>query len=455
MPPFGVGLATPSVRRVTLDNGLRVLVHEIHTAPLASVWCWYRVGSKDEGTGLTGASHWVEHMNFKGTANIPRDRMKGIVERFGGTWNGYTWIDQTTYFETVARDALDEMLFLEAERMTSCLYDPEEVESERTVIISEMQGAENDPDQLLEVEVTAAAFRAHTYRHPTIGWLGDLRSMTRDDLYQHYRRFYTPDNATLVIVGDVETDEALRLVDRRFGPIPPGGGVKRVRSVEPPQRGERRVRVEREGTTAYLKVAWHAPAVADADFFAMLVLDAVLTGAKGLNIWSSFRGSAPQRRARLYRALVERGVASAVSGALLPTSEPFLYGVSVTATDGTPLASVEQAFDEAIERVRADGITRDELERAQRQLRARFVFETDSVTNTAHQLGYFQTVASLEVLTSLASRLAAVTLDQVAEVARRRLVATTRTVGWFQPLPPGTAPAPDDTSAGPSGPVSA
>ena len=122
-------------------------------------------------------------MNFKGTVNIPREQMKGIVERFGGMWNGYTWIDQTTYLETAGRDALDQLLFIEAERMANGLYESEDCESERTVIISELQGGENDPDQLLDQEVTATAFRAHPYRHPTIGWLPDLRSMTRDDLY--------------------------------------------------------------------------------------------------------------------------------------------------------------------------------------------------------------------------------------------------------------------------------
>ena len=192
-------------RRERLQNGLNVLVHEVHTAPLVSVWCWYRVGSRDERPGRTGASHWVEHMNFKGTRNIPRDQMKGIVERFGGMWNGYTWIDQTTYLETAGRDALDQLLFIEAERMANGLYEPDECESERTVIISELQGGENDPDQLLDQEVTATAFRAHPYRHPTIGWLPDLRSMTRDDLYGHYRRYYIPNNATLVVAGDVET----------------------------------------------------------------------------------------------------------------------------------------------------------------------------------------------------------------------------------------------------------
>src|SRR5262245_16215815 len=228
-------LAAPVVREAVLDNGLRVLIQEVHTAPLASVWCWYKVGSKDEGLGLTGVSHWVEHMNFKGTRNIPRDQVKGIIEQFGGTWNGYTWIDQTTYLETASRDALDRMLFIEAERMSASLYEPEDCESERTVIISELKGGENDPEQLLDIELTATAFRSHPYKHPTIGWLRDLETMTRDDLYGHYRRYYIPNNATLVIVGDVDTDAAVARVAHHFGSIRPGDDVPRVKAVEPPQ----------------------------------------------------------------------------------------------------------------------------------------------------------------------------------------------------------------------------
>src|SRR5436190_146427 len=283
------------VRTAYLDNGLKILTKELHTAPLVSVWCWYRVGSGDEQPGMTGVSHWVEHMNFKGTVNIPRDEMKGIVERFGGTWNGYTWIDQTTYLETAGKDALDTLLFIEAERMAHGLYEPAECESERTVIISELQGGENDPDQLLDTEVTASAFRAHPYRHPTIGWIEDLRAMTRDDLYGYYRRHYVPSNATLVVVGDVDADAVLKGAQARFGAIAAGEPLRRARPAEPRQLGERRVRIERAGTTAYLKYAWHAPAATDPDFFPMLVLDAALTGAKGLNIWNSFRGALPQR----------------------------------------------------------------------------------------------------------------------------------------------------------------
>ena len=416
-----------------LDNGLKVLVHEVHTAPLASVWCWYKVGSKDEVTGLTGVSHWVEHMNFKGTTNIPREQVKGIIEKFGGSWNGYTWIDQTTYMETASTAGLDRMLFVEAERMANCLYDPEDCESERTVIISELQGGENDPDNLLEQEVIAAAYKVHPYRHPTIGWLSDLQTMTRDDLYQYYRRNYVPNNATVVVVGDVDADDVLRRVEKQFGGIPSGTAPRRVSVVEPEQLGERRVEVSRPGTTAYLKLAYRAPAVGDSDFFPMLVLDAILTGAKGINLWSSFRTAPPQRSARLYRALVERRLASTVGAGLLPTEHPFLYLISATAMEGVALHEVEAAATDALSEVARTGITGRELEKARNQLRARLVFENDSVTNLGHQLGYFETVASLDLYQEAASRIAAVTEDAVNRVAKKYLRSDQRTVGWFSP----------------------
>jgi zinc protease len=430
---------TSPLRAATFDNGLKVLVREEHTAPLASVWCWYKVGSKDERPGLTGVSHWVEHMNFKGTANIPRDKVKGIIEQFGGAWNGYTWIDQTTYFETATRDALDRMLFIEAERMASCLYDPEDCESERTVIISELQGGENDPDQLLDQELTATAFKAHTYRHPTIGWLSDLRSMTREDLFGYYRRYYVPNNATLVIVGDVETDDVLRRAERQFGSIQPGSSPARQSTVEPEQNGERRLTIRKEGTTAYLKVGYHAPAVTEPMFLPMLLLDAVLSGAKGVNLWTSFRVPPPQRKSRLYRALVETGLASSAQGQMLPTAQPFLYAISATATDGTSLAAVEAALLEELSRVRQSGISGAELERARAQLQARLVFDNDSVTNIAHQLGYFETIGSVDIFTGLAGNIDAVTLEQVNDAARALLVESNRTVGWFDPVPVGRA----------------
>jgi zinc protease len=421
------------VRETVLDNGLKVLVQEVHTAPLASVWCWYRVGSKDEGPGVTGVSHWCEHMNFKGTTNIPRDQVKGIIEKFGGSWNGYTWIDQTTYLETASKDALDRMLFIEAERMDACLYDPVDCESERTVIISELQGGENDPEQLLDIEVTAAAFKVHPYHHPTIGWLTDLQSMTRDDLYGHYRRYYVPSNATLVIVGDVDTDDVLKKAEQQFGRIASGSAPPRIRQVEPEQHGERRVVLRKQGTTAYWKAAFHAPAFEDESFFPLLVADAVMNGAAGLNIWSGGGVSRPQRSARLYRALVDKGLASSVTGALMPTQHPYVYCIYASVAEGQALSAVEEVVLSEIDRLRSGGITPDELKKVQAQLRARFVYDGDSVTDIAHQIGYFETISSWWAYHALRNRLDAVTIEQVQAAAVKYLTPSNRTIGWFEP----------------------
>jgi zinc protease len=224
-------------------------------------------------------------------------------------------------------------------------------------------------------------------------------------------------------------------VESHFGGIPEGPEPGRLRTIEPEQSGERRLTIRREGTTAYLKIACHAPSAADPLFLPALLLDAVLTGAKGINLWSSFRVPPPQRRARVYRALVEPGLASSVSGALLPTAEPFLYTVSATATDGVALSSIEEALAGELERVRRDAVTPAELETAKSQLQAQLVFDSDSITNIAHQIGYFETIASVDVFTGLAPRINAVSLDQVADAARMLFAASNRTVGWFEPLP--------------------
>ena len=362
-------------------------------------------------------------MNFKGTINIPRDDMKGMVERLGGMWNGYTWIDQTTYLETAGRDALDQMLYLEAERMANGLYAPADIESERTVIISELQGGENDPEQLLDTEVTATAFRSHPYRHPTIGWLEDLQRMRRDDLYQHYRQYYIPNNATLVVVGDVELDDVLRRVEQRFGAIPSGSEAgtgshassrRRWASGAWSSSGRARPPTSRSRGTR--------PRPPHPDFFPMLVLDAALTGAKGVNLWASFPGLVPQRKARLYTALVEGGLASSVERR--------------TAADlaAVPLLAVADrhrrrpAAGSRVGRCSRrssgcgrKGVTEAETARARKQLRARLVFENDSVTNIAHQLGYFDTVVGPEFLAGLQAGIDRVTAEQVSDVARRRL----------------------------------
>ena len=333
-------------------------------------------------------------MNFKGTANIPREQMKGIVERFGGMWNGYTWIDQTTYMETAGRAALDQMLFLEAERMANGLYDPAECESERTVIISELQGGENDPDQLLDTEVTAtrvpgASVRASDDRMARRPQVDDarrpLRPLSAASTSRTTRR--SSSWGTWMPTTCCGAPRSISAASRRAR-SPSAFASKSPRSLA---SGGSSSNVK--ARPAIVKMVFHAPAARDADFFPMLVLDAVLTGAKGVNLWSSFRGSPPQRKARLYTALVECGLASAVSGALLPTEQPFLYTLSFTAMEGRGARHASRP--RCRPRSSACGPRASTPPRSRgrkRQLRARLVFENDSVTNVAHQLGYFETV---------------------------------------------------------------
>ncbi|RME55170.1 MAG: insulinase family protein, partial [Caldilineae bacterium] len=224
-----------------LENGLQVIVQESHAAPVASFWVFYRVGSRNELPGRTGISHWVEHMLFKGTERYPQGAFDKAVARAGGIFNGMTGDDWTTYFETFPADRIELALDVESDRMANAVFDPEEVESERTVILSEREGSENSYRWLLNTEVQATAFQAHGYRHPVIGWKEDLLAMGRDDLYNHYQTFYTPNNAVAVAVGDFNAVAMAEQIERYFGSIQPGPTLPAIQVREPQQRAERRV----------------------------------------------------------------------------------------------------------------------------------------------------------------------------------------------------------------------
>ena len=372
-------------------------------------------------------------MNFKGTEGISREDLKVWIERAGGAWNGYTWIDQTTYFETLSSDALDLALHIESERMTSCIYEEDEFESERSVIIAELQGNQNNPAYLLGVDVAAEAFRTHPYGWPTIGWLSDLETMSRNDLYNHYRNYYVPNNATLVIVGDIEPKEALRSVQQYFGSIERGNSPPSVQTREPEQKGERRVSVERPGTTCYLDVAFHAPAVRDEDFVPLLVADAVLSGGKGINLWAGGFGRDARTTSPLYQALVEPELVAAVSSALLPTEQPYLYSISATVRDGVSESTVEDALFTVFDSLASERSTDHNLQKAKNQLLTQLAFDDEGVTRIGHQLGYFSTVADWKMIFEIEEQIKSVTAENIRDVVARRLVSSRRTVGWFRP----------------------
>ncbi|HMN31169.1 MAG TPA: pitrilysin family protein, partial [Caldilineaceae bacterium] len=330
-------MAKPLLTKQTLKNGMPVILGESHDAPVASFWIYYRVGSRNERSGHTGISHWVEHMLFKGTERFPRGELDKAVARAGGVFNAMTSQDWTTYFQTFPSDRIELALQIESDRMANSLFDPEETESERTVIISEREGSENSYLYLLNEEVQAAAHPAHSYHHPIIGWKADLLSMTRDDLYGHYRSFYTPNNAIAVVVGDFDTAEMLAKIEHYFGEIPPGPPVPLLRLEDPEQRAERRILLRGSDLTSYLILAFPAPQATDADFFPLMIMDAVLSGAKGMGM-----GAAGNNRSnRLYRALVDTQLAVAVQSGYQPTIDPDLFSFSVTLAPDVAHAQIE------------------------------------------------------------------------------------------------------------------
>lgn len=419
-----------TIHKHTLANGLTVILKESRRAPVTTFWVWYRVGSRDEVPGITGIAHWVEHMLFKGSAAFPKGEIDTQIARNGGVMNGFTWLDFTTFFETLPSDRIDLGLQIEADRMVSSLFDPQEIEPERTVIISERQGAENSPTFLLGEEVVGAAFRVHPYHHDTIGALCDLETIGRDDLWRHYQTYYGPNNAVAVVVGDFGLEEMLARVERWFGSIPARSEPRAVNRPEPPQRGERRVSLEGPGSTAYLQVAYHAPAATDPDFFPMLVATSILTGASGMNL---FDPGPPNRSSRLYKTLVETGLAAGVSGSLPAMLDPFLYDVTVTARTGRTIGEVETALDAEIDRIAREPISGQELRAAVKQAQAQFAYSSESVTNQGFWLGYSSVVADTGWFESFLDRLSAVTVDDVARVAKAYLARRNRIVGHYIP----------------------
>ncbi|MDW8270465.1 MAG: pitrilysin family protein, partial [Anaerolineae bacterium] len=232
---------TDGLRTAVLDNGLQVLLREVHRMPIVALLLAYRVGSRQEAPGYSGISHWVEHMLFKGTSTHPQGGFDRLIQREGGVFNGFTSIDWTVYYEMLPADRIELALRIESDRMTNGLFDPQEVETERGVILAEREGRENQPRFLLREQVHSLSFVRHPYRNPVIGWKEDLQRLTRDDLYRHYRTYYVPNNAVIAAVGDFETDAMLDRIAAWFGPLPAGPANDYTPPPEPPPRGERRV----------------------------------------------------------------------------------------------------------------------------------------------------------------------------------------------------------------------
>ncbi len=422
-----------TVLQSTLPNGLKVILKPVRHVPIVSTWMWYRVGSRNEVEGRTGLSHWVEHMMFKGSTRFPKGSIMRAVDRHGGYVNAMTSHDFTAYYATLPSAAAELALQIEADRMTGALFDPDEVAAERTVIISEREGSENEPAYVLTEEMTAAAFRVHPYHHQTIGWKEDLLALSRDDLYEHYRQHYAPNNAVLVAVGDLEPEAWLARIDALFGALEAAPRPHALARPEPPQRGERHVTVRLPGSTSLVRVSHHTPPVSHADYLPLVVADAVLSGGKAM---FSFQAT-QARSARLYRALVETELASSASSSYHASLDPYLFTIGATVREGVDPAAVERAILNEVDRLRQELVSADELAVAIRQTQAQFAYSSETVTSQALTLGLLEIVDRHERMDTVLAELAQVTPADVQRVAQTYLVPDESVVGIFVPSEPG------------------
>lgn len=420
-----------------LDNGLRLLIREIHTAPIVSCWVWYGIGSRNELPGKTGLSHWVEHMQFKGTAQRSASWMDHSIARLGGHWNAFTSPDWTTYFETLPANALETALALEADRMRGSLFEPGEVETERTVILSEREGMENEPLFRLNEAVQLRAFQRHPYRNEVIGAKEDLLALTREDLYGHYQNYYQPANALVCLAGDINPEKAFALTRQYFGHLESEPADKLIPAPEDDLPAFDRVDLSGPGDATFVEVAWRAPKADSEDFFAFTILESLLTGPSSLNMFGG--GGISNRTSRLYLALVEKELAVSVGGNLNANVDPGSFTINLTKHPARSVRRLLSALDAQIEKIQSEPITQAEIDRAVKQAKALFAYGSDNITNQAFWMGYANSFADYSWFAEYVERLAAVSPEQVRNTAGKYLRPDARVIGVYTPKGTGGA----------------
>jgi zinc protease len=428
---FGAGAwaaASTPITESTLPNGLRILVKTDRRAPVVVCMVWYRVGSIDEVNGTTGVAHVLEHMMFKGTKAVPAGEYSRIIAEAGGRDNAFTSRDYTGYFQTLHKSQLGLAMKLEADRMSNLALSADEFAKEIRVVMEERRWRTDDrPRALVYEQMMAAALKAHPYRSPIIGWMSDLEMMRVDDAQAFYDRWYAPNNATLVIVGDVSTQEVEKLAAQYFGPI--RKKVLPVRKItdEPAQLGPQQLTVRAPAELPYVLMAYHAPNLRDpnADWepYALEMLANVLDGNEA---------------ARLNRNLVRsERIASSTDASYDGIGRgPGMFLLSATPTAGKTVQDAEQALRREVQKLVKDGVTEDELQRVKAQAVASHVYERDSMFFQARQIGSFDMVGLPPTLMDLfVEKLKLVTAEQVQAVAKKYLVDERLTVAYLDPQP--------------------
>lgn len=424
------------IEEFTLENGLQVLLKPVPSSSAVSTWIFYKVGSRNEKMGTTGASHWCEHMLFKGGGKLKKGEVHTLVSSEGGRNNAFTDHDITAYYETLPKDRLDLGLFIESERMANSAFESDEVESERQVIISEREGSENFPQYLLREEIFATAYHQHPYMWPVVGWKEDLKNMTRNDLYQHYRHYYHPNNAILVVCGNFDPTAASSEIRKLFSKIPAGEKIpNKIPFRELPQKGERVVKLNQPGTLNYLAFAYHVPEITHEDAPALLVLSAVLGGWHGLI--GFFGDRFVPKTNRLYKRLVEGNVASEVNTYFPVNIDPNLLYFDLTLNPDVSMKAARESFFSEIDRIGDVPPDESEMNVAYNQIRAWHAYENDGISLQALSLGYMERIQSRNLAESLVQRSLKTGPDDIRNAARRYLSETNRIVGEYNSISGG------------------
>lgn len=410
-----------------LDNGLTVILLEDRNFPVVSVQSLYRVGARDETTGQTGLAHFLEHMAFRASESFPGTGVVSEIYALGGEWHGYTWIDQTTYFATVPSEHLDTLLRIESERLSRLTIDAADMEAERGAVLAEMHSYENDPATVLFDALLFTSFLGHPYRNNTIGWQSDIENLRHEDVVAFYRRHYVPANAVIAVAGDFDADAVSQRITELFGNIEKRPATLLPHTIEPPQTGERRVRLSGPAELKHFKIAYRAPSASSADFPAFLVLQDWLGGGSGVSFLQNDWGTSVRPDSLLEAA------ADDLTTWFPPSAQDYVFVISGSAAADAIEAAIEAAIELRVamaRNARPDAAAHAE---SIKRILDELVFDVETTEDAAHQLAYFDGLGALDVLLALPETLQAVTPEDVQRVARRYLRPEQRTIGWWSP----------------------
>ena len=419
----------PETHEFNLSNGLKLIVREDHRAPTVAHMVWYRAGSMDETNGRTGVAHVLEHMMFKGTKKVKSGEFSRLVAAVGGRENAFTSRDYTAYFQQIEKSKLEEVIKLEADRMSNLSFDDAEFDKEIQVIMEERRlRTEDNPSSLLNESLMATAFISSPYRHPIIGWMNDLMNMKASDARDWYRNWYAPNNATVVISGDVDPQNILKLVQKYYGVIAPQELPVRKPQIEPPQRGIKQVQVKAPADSAQIAMAWKVPRLEpgkldDPEPYALELLTAVLDGYDN---------------ARLNRVLVkqEKVVNDVGVGYDMISRGPELFLINATMAKGKTVAQAQASIRKALEELKQNGILESELKRIKVRILSNQIYKRDSIFGQAMEIGSNEMAGfSWKDIDYMLEKMQTITPAQLQAVAKKYLIDDGLTVAVLDPQP--------------------